>query len=247
MTYKFVREQDPSRELKVWEAARATAAAPPYFKPFIHSETMNTYTDGAFHHNCPAAIADHERRLLWQEVSDWPPDMFLSLGTGLDSHGKAPKPQGASSPKPPDDSRSKPPKPHYGSPGQYYNGIRVMWWAGHAIVENLLDSEDSWRKHCARSTPPGEQHGIEEKRRNLRINVGFVNRPKLDDVKDLESIERHVQNAISEDPKIRAEIHEAAHRLIASSFYFEKDKVVPNRAAGTYECSGKSCPELAHG
>ncbi|UKZ82727.1 hypothetical protein TrVFT333_010523 [Trichoderma virens FT-333] len=60
-------------ELKIWEAARATSAAPPYFKPFTQQKTGRTYIDGAIHHHCPVFIADQERRLLWEDIKDLPP------------------------------------------------------------------------------------------------------------------------------------------------------------------------------
>jgi patatin-like phospholipase/acyl hydrolase len=62
--YEFQRPDDPSSELKYWEAAAATAAAPPYFKTFYHQGTRRSYLDGAFYHNNPARIAHQERKIL---------------------------------------------------------------------------------------------------------------------------------------------------------------------------------------
>ncbi|EXA34391.1 hypothetical protein FOVG_14373 [Fusarium oxysporum f. sp. pisi HDV247] len=45
-------------------AARATAAAPPYFKPYEKAETKKMYLDGALYHNCPVWVAHHEKRLI---------------------------------------------------------------------------------------------------------------------------------------------------------------------------------------
>lgn len=230
MSYKFVRPQDPTRELKIWEAARATAAAPPYFKPF-QTETTDIYTDGAIHHNCPATVADYERRLLWEEVSDWPLDLMLSLGTGLGTPGT---PSGSS----PVSIRSK----SNNWSRRSGNGLTLMWWAANAIVEDQLNCEEIWKRHCAQATPPGTTHSIEEVRRNLRVNVSFPGpRPNLDDAKGLENMERYVENFIREDPDIGADIHEAAHRLIASCFYYEKSTSgILDRATGVYKCEGKT-------
>ncbi|KAH7216292.1 hypothetical protein DER44DRAFT_807266 [Fusarium oxysporum] len=42
-------------------AARATAAVPPYFKPYEKAETKEMYLDGALYHNCPVWVAHHEK------------------------------------------------------------------------------------------------------------------------------------------------------------------------------------------
>lgn len=84
MSYKFVRPQDPSIELSVFDAARATSATSPYFKPFLQLNTWTRYTDGEFPYIFPVAVADSERKLLWEDVKDRLPDILLSLGTGLD-------------------------------------------------------------------------------------------------------------------------------------------------------------------
>lgn len=79
--YNFPRSDDPSLELKCWEAAAATAAAPPYFKSFYHKPTRRSYLDGAFYNNNPSKVAQQERKLLWPDVADHHPDVFLSIGT----------------------------------------------------------------------------------------------------------------------------------------------------------------------
>jgi patatin-like phospholipase/acyl hydrolase len=83
--YEFQRPNDPSCELKYWEAAAATAAAPPYFKAFYHGPTRRSYLDGAFYNNNPARIAEQERKILWPDIADSAPDIFLSIGTSKDS------------------------------------------------------------------------------------------------------------------------------------------------------------------
>ncbi|OAF58334.2 hypothetical protein VC83_06606 [Pseudogymnoascus destructans] len=64
------------REMKVWEAARATSAASPYFKPY------KGYHDGGLGgHNNPVNLALWEQDLLWDRKGKQP-DFVLSLGTG---------------------------------------------------------------------------------------------------------------------------------------------------------------------
>lgn len=69
--------------LEIWEAASATSAAPSFFKPFRSSKhPSKAYLDGALYHNNPASVANHERKFLWPDVAENPPDILLSLGTG---------------------------------------------------------------------------------------------------------------------------------------------------------------------
>ena len=68
--------------LQTWEAAGATSAAPPFFKPF-ESHVGKMYLDGAIYYNNPVKVADNERKLLWPDVAESSPDLILSIGTGM--------------------------------------------------------------------------------------------------------------------------------------------------------------------
>lgn len=80
-SYDFLRPSEPYAEMRIWHAAAATAAATPFFKPFVHPVTEETYLDGAFHNNNPAKVGNRERQLLWPDVQDNHPDVLLSIGT----------------------------------------------------------------------------------------------------------------------------------------------------------------------
>lgn len=82
--YTFIRRDDPGLELQVCQAAAATSAAPGYFKEFYHEPTHLGFLDGALYHNCPVQIAHREARLIWPDIADVQPDLFLSIGTGVD-------------------------------------------------------------------------------------------------------------------------------------------------------------------
>ncbi|KAK4655549.1 hypothetical protein QC762_303290 [Podospora pseudocomata] len=81
--YEILRLANPKNEIKVWEAALATSAAPPYFKPYVQPTTGKFFVDGGLHYNCPAWVAHHERQILWKDVQYQQPDVLLSPGTGL--------------------------------------------------------------------------------------------------------------------------------------------------------------------
>ena len=86
--YSRYEENEPDytfqfpHNLQVWEAASATSAAPSYFKPFRSWSNHRTYLDGAIYYNNPVKIANHERKFLWPDVAENPPDILLSIGTG---------------------------------------------------------------------------------------------------------------------------------------------------------------------
>ncbi|KAM3066396.1 hypothetical protein ACMFMG_012086 [Clarireedia jacksonii] len=74
--YRMIRLENQEKEIYVWEAARASSAAPPYFKPF------RGYQDGGLGgHNNPINLALWEQDLIWKR-SQKQPDIVLSLGTG---------------------------------------------------------------------------------------------------------------------------------------------------------------------
>jgi len=81
----FEREDENSNEMKIWEAALATAAAPFYFKKFEKAETKKNYTDGALHSNFPVQYTLEEIARIWQTPDGRKPplDILLSVGTGV--------------------------------------------------------------------------------------------------------------------------------------------------------------------
>ncbi|KAK4100337.1 hypothetical protein N658DRAFT_536108 [Parathielavia hyrcaniae] len=76
-----MREEDDSKDMRVWEAALATSAAPYYLPPFRKTNTGTMYVDGAVFANCPAADAYAETKALWPNRAA-SLDLLVSLGTG---------------------------------------------------------------------------------------------------------------------------------------------------------------------
>lgn len=86
-SYEHYRPSSPELEMRIWEAAAATSAAPSYFKPFYHGVAGRSYLDGALYNNNPVRVAHREIPMLWPDVSSKAPDIFLSIGTGQNKAG----------------------------------------------------------------------------------------------------------------------------------------------------------------
>jgi uncharacterized protein len=84
--YLFKRhkaQKDPRREWPMWQAARATSAAPTYFEPakltFKNGKDYLALVDGGVYANNPAMCGYVEARKLWPTEKDF---VVVSLGTG---------------------------------------------------------------------------------------------------------------------------------------------------------------------
>ncbi|OCL09871.1 hypothetical protein AOQ84DRAFT_220281 [Glonium stellatum] len=212
--YKFVRSDRPSNEVRVWEAARATSAAPPYFKAFVKEESKSIYIDGALFHNCPVQIAESERRLIWDDANGSPPDILLSVGTG---RGQQPSPAASAA----------------NSEVKYKEWKRIgfiakMWRVMAGRFDNILKCERIWEDYVANATYPCKEDP-ELKHRFIRLNVDISGSiPNLDEIDKLEELKREVTK--DKVPRVK----EVAHRLIASCFYFDILSFTDNGDSFTY-------------
>ncbi|KAG8718409.1 hypothetical protein FRC08_005311 [Ceratobasidium sp. 394] len=77
----YLRKDQPTADkVKIWEAARATSAAPAFFSPVAIGDLGVVYIDGAVSGHCnPAVLAREEAEQMWpgREIC-----LLLSLGTG---------------------------------------------------------------------------------------------------------------------------------------------------------------------
>ncbi|KAK5659987.1 hypothetical protein OQA88_13453 [Cercophora sp. LCS_1] len=79
-SYKSTAAGQYNHDCSVWEAARATTAAPLFFEPVTFRNSGFTFVDGAVRANNPVEEALNEARSLWpgREIA-----CLLSLGTGV--------------------------------------------------------------------------------------------------------------------------------------------------------------------
>lgn len=175
-------------------SARATSAAPFYFKPLCHHRSGQTYADGGIYHNNPINIADSEWKLIWPAQREELPDIVVSLGTG---YCKKPK-----------ESSSKP------MPSS--KGIVAHGWFLYKVssdhIHASMDSEMTWKNYMRIKSLP---HA--DRARFIRINPELREHPpRLDAVKALDALHEEVRNWVSDDPYLKS----VARRLIATCFFF---------------------------
>ncbi|KAI5805973.1 hypothetical protein EDC01DRAFT_609926 [Geopyxis carbonaria] len=202
MPYTFFRQDSSKLEMKAWEAVRASAAAPFFFKPFFHRRTGHTFRDGGIKYNNPVAIAEIERKLLWPSMSDQDPDILLSLGTGYNS--------GALKANPDDPG----PRAAAGIGGF----ARRMMKLGFEIIRDSINCEKKWEDFL--STLAIESGDEDRSRKFARLNPDFkgtAGLPRLDEVEKMESLLATTQEFAIKDEKIEI----VAASLVASLFYFE--------------------------
>ncbi|KAF8243740.1 hypothetical protein K440DRAFT_663912 [Wilcoxina mikolae CBS 423.85] len=199
--YEFLRAEDQSEELEVWEAARGTSAAPRFFKPFYHEPTRRLFADGGLTFNNPAHIAETERKILWRQHTH--PDIFLSIGTGAEIINRNPERQRSAEVG--------------GGPMAYVKSLKVMVTR---LIDHNLNSQNAW-DDFVQKLPESEYP--EKKNNYVRLNLEFpgnVPKPKLHRVKDLEQLKCGAKEFCETNEAL---MKSTAHKIIASLFYVRLD------------------------
>jgi predicted acylesterase/phospholipase RssA len=193
-SYNFLRSEKAYQEIKIWEAARATSAAPMTFKPFDHEITGQIYQDGAIYHNNPIELAMRERKLMWPDMADTDPDVIISIGTGFN-----PKASGRIA----FNTRSR---------VGMFSGAKQVAKIAVDHVQSTLNSERTWRIFHQRAA-------ARMKERYIRLNVELdKDPPKHDDVNAMSWLPDFVKSKY----QMRwSEIKSIADRLLATLFYLE--------------------------
>lgn len=203
--------------------ARATSAAPWYFKPFtIERNDERGYVDGALYHNNPSRVADIERRLIWPASEVLQPDILLSIGTGCNSeilakvqHGKGFERPEVGQISAQYSLEAKTRRRKWFSKGESKPKRRDLLVGLKNFIESNLDTEIMWRDFI--SNMP---QGADDDSRYLRINPDLGKEiPRLDQATKVDDLQRQVRAVFNEDEEIRQKLDTASRRLIASCFY----------------------------
>jgi predicted acylesterase/phospholipase RssA/energy-coupling factor transporter ATP-binding protein EcfA2 len=197
--YQLHRSEKPHAEMKLWEAARATSAASRMFKPFRHKPSGQILQDAAIYYNNPIELAMRETRLIWPDVAEAHPDVVLSLGTSL---------------KP--DSSKQTVTPHWPlRRGKISHGKHLAKIALDP-VHSTLNSEQTWF-NFTQGQPIKETFND----RYIRLNVPLQhNPPEFDEFAAMAELQDMTRSRCT---MRRDEMKSIAERLIATSFYFERN------------------------
>lgn len=219
LSYHFQRPEKLNGELKTWEAARATSAAPTYFKPLCHESSKQVYSDGGIYHNNPIHIADRERKLIWPTQQDEEPDIIVSIGT---TFCRKLKEKGSL---------------RFASRGIVAHG-RFKLKMAQDHLHTSLDSEKTWRDYYSARAPKGE-----DKQRYVRINPELQDYPpKLDDVDQMRRLQESTRYLVGESPQIKL----LARQLVATCFYLDVLGDVKEDTHGDLEISGEYYPDIEY-
>ncbi|KAI0966660.1 hypothetical protein F4678DRAFT_475768 [Xylaria arbuscula] len=269
--YHFSRSDTPTKEIRIWEAARATTATAPLFSPFKKAETDYEYTNGGMQCMCPILVAHYETKSIWRDVADSPPDLVLSIGSGrnigdssrtelssqtslytaTNESGKAQVPStvirqgrgGLGNYK-----RQNPPGPIGPDPHLHKNassGYIVRNPQAPMLVtfnnpisgqtDRLNDqrlSENAWGNFL--STHVSRKTSVRRRYRRICPEL-FSKLPKFDELAKLDDVEREAQEVLRHDS---TELVEIAHKLVASTFFFEKDISSVKQTTSGFTCTG---------
>lgn len=85
-------------------------------------------------------------------------------------------------------------------------------------IDNILDTEISWRMFMADTVDVHSEVRDRYQRINPKIGLKI---PALDQVSKLSELQDTVCQTLSKDRTTVSKVKEIAHRLVASTFYFE--------------------------
>ncbi|CAN9468269.1 unnamed protein product [Alternaria alternata] len=151
---------------------------------------------------------NHERKLIWPDVADRAPDLFLSIGT---SQNKADPRVEQPDVTMTDEDRTR--RPTFHMMPQIVTQMRNL-------MDNILDAEQAWDKFCSDMAPTRD-----DALRYVRINPDIERQPpKLDEVKKVGELIRDTRKALKTSAN-RAQIARVTHILVASHIRcrFEND------------------------
>lgn len=219
-SYDFEATYLMGQQCKLWQAARATSAAPLYFSP-VKVEGFE-YWDGGLFFNNPAPAAIREAELIWPLTNL--PDILLSVGNGTEAT--------AQQSNPPEDS-----------PGIIRPGRRVlhaMWGVlGHLttlktrLLKNM-DSEGMWTDNFASLA---RQHPA----RYVRLSPLVAEKlPQLDDVQAIESGKLgEIATTYLRDQITQKQIDCVSFTLISTCFYLQPTRTLYESDTNHFVIEGK--------
>lgn len=111
------------------------------------------------------------------------------------------------------------------------SNIKSLYRLAVDHIESSLDSEAAWQKYIEILAPPEDQM---DRFRRFNVELKDGPPPKLDDVNSMYGLSEATKRAWWHNGRIQ----DAAHHLVATCFYLEKDKL-DQLDNDTFECTGR--------
>jgi hypothetical protein len=174
--------------------------------------------------------------LIWSDVSAQQPDIFLSIGTG--HHGPNPKDKALETRRL-QRSTGESNIPEYVPQPEVQTRSTTtllpftghMWNMAAGRVDNILNCTKTWDNFRLDILEPYSG----SRRRYIRLNPDLRFKvPSLDEVDRLNDL----RTAVAKEMQQNARIKEVAHRLVASTFFFEKVDSSTKENQDRFECKG---------
>jgi len=216
--YDFEPSHNTGQSFKVWEAARASSAAPLYFSP-LRYQNHSEYWDGGLFFNNPARAAICEAERIWPSTTGKVADLLLSVGNGCKIQA------GENS-----STRGR----------RVLSSMQSRGLLGHLqMLKNRLlknmDSEAMWSESFGSIA---SVHPTRYVRLNPKVSGKL---PALDDVEDLKEngpLEGIASNYLHE-AETRKRLDGVFLTLISTSFYFDPVRRSYEADSGHYIIEGR--------
>jgi patatin-like phospholipase/acyl hydrolase len=153
--------------LLLWEAARASSAAPTYFPPFFHSKIRAHLFDGGLFANNPAGVALEESLKIWPNQRQI--DILLSIGNGICTE-----------------------KPKLSTLTPICEHVNTLAAMQNMLLTNI-DSEKIWHD-CFGNLQSGTPLGSS---RYLRMNLRMEDQVKLNDTKAFDKLLKETERYLA--------------------------------------------------
>ena len=202
--------------------ARATSAAPTFFKEFHHKGSKKVYVDGAVYHNNPVRIAEQERKLIWPDIDDQYPDIVASIGTAF-----SPSLHRAESTRIAASART----------GIIAHGTQLLGMAKNHIATSI-ECERIWADFTANLPKSVKLSRFVRLDPELGVDV-----PQLDEVNRMEPLQRSARQQFQRDSRVKT----LAFQLIATLFYWETFKQAAGPENGEVALEGRILCRLPPG
>ena len=226
--YDYERPHDPADELKTWQAVYATMADPQYFAPLSSGRQYGGTSK--FSNTAPVALAEAQK--IWPDVEE--PDLLLSLGTGQNRTAVL-----AELLANPARENATDDKPWFREGLEKAQSI-TKWWLRND--SDILDAERVWQDFASTTV---SQSSVMSRRRRVRFNVDIGEPPAQHRGSQIQRVSTLVRDKLQEEHRLAA-LTNVAHRLIATSFYYQTGATTTDVRGVRYTIGHISCRFDSH-